>query len=561
MYFSRKEQIESKIKSQGYKKTCDFLIDLIKRAYPEKNAYEYYKSNRGNLTKALLGERGFKENEIVAIEDLLGQSFRDILNYKNDFFVPKGIRYMAFSDNLNLIDEEIISKWDEFDKNILDYVLEYNSKNIFRYLIEKNHLQLNYQMNGFTLFGGFVNASTRRIIEMLYEMNDIKLFNTLFPINILIENFYHNNYGIFSSDFFSSLIEQRTLINMMLKQEYEIKINDIITSAPADIKGVFIHPLLTILISEHLVLFKNDDEYLREVITKAIKLNEKIFKKTKDYYTEYNLTNQGFIKDGQHLIGSCISLCIKEVIDFSKETNQQIEVLESQINNFKFNSRHLNGGFSNSKVRIDNGRIVKKATNNNIEYDFLRLMENNNCDYVPKYLGQQNGLDYFSYIDGTTKLSVYECSDDEIKQAVNILKTINNISKKALGGKVYVHGDLSQMNIIFKDGKMMGIIDWDSCHIGEEYYDFIYLFWTLTNIGSYTRNNEKIFERLGMMVDLYNPTKDFKSNFKDKIIEVMQSRIKNITPNNPQYERLYQWVKWSEIWVDLYCEKIREMIG
>ena len=40
----------------------------------------------------------------------------------------------------------------------------------------------------------------------------------------------------------------------------------------------------------------------------------------------------------------------------------------------------------------------------------------------------------------------------------------------------------------------------------------------------------------------------------------MESRLKNIDKTNNSYERIYQWVKWSEVWVDLYEDRIKEEI-
>lgn len=51
-----------------------------------------------------------------------------------------------------------------------------------------------------------------------------------------------------------------------------------------------------------------------------------------------------------------------------------------------------------------------------------------------------------------------------------------------------------------------------------------------------------------------------KKDFANKIREVMESRLKNIDKTNNSYERIYQWVKWSEVWVDLYEDRIKEEI-
>ncbi len=67
-------------------------------------------------------------------------------------------------------------------------------------------------------------------------------------------------------------------------------------------------------------------------------------------------------------------------------------------------------------------------------------------------------------------------SKESIIAITNELKVINTISKKYLTDKVYVHGDLGTQNVVFNNSEIVGIIDWDSTFIGEEYDDFIYVF-------------------------------------------------------------------------------------
>lgn len=41
----------------------------------------------------------------------------------------------------------------------------------------------------------------------------------------------------------------------------------------------------------------------------------------------------------------------------------------------------------------------------------------------------------------------------------------------------------------------------------------------------------------------------------------MENRLLVLNKDDKQYKRIYQWVKWSEVWVELYASKIKEFIG
>ena len=130
-----------------------------------------------------------------------------------------------------------------------------------------------------------------------------------------------------------------------------------------------------------------------------------------------------------------------------------------------------------------------------------------------------------------------------------------------LNGKVYVHGDLGTQNVVFNNGEIVGIIDWDNTFIGEEYDDFIYVFWTWANVGNLQRNDDKMFYLLKVMITAYQPDENFKHNLADKILQRMEQKLKNTPINSNTYQRIYDWVKWSEKWVEKYSDKISVEIG
>ena len=63
------------------------------------------------------------------------------------------------------------------------------------------------------------------------------------------------------------------------------------------------------------------------------------------------------------------------------------------------------------------------------------------------------------------------------------------------------------------------------------------------------------------MIDIYEPDEEFKKDFSNKMLEVMNKRIEETPKDNPNFERIFQWVGWSKVWVELYHEKIKERIG
>ena len=63
------------------------------------------------------------------------------------------------------------------------------------------------------------------------------------------------------------------------------------------------------------------------------------------------------------------------------------------------------------------------------------------------------------------------------------------------------------------------------------------------------------------MIESYNPDERFKNDFANKIIDVMEEKLRKTDLKNKDYEKVFQWVKRSECWVELYRNKITEFIG
>lgn len=326
--------------------------------------------------------------------------------------------------------------------------------------------------------------------------------------------------------------------------------------------GYFVNPLLSHLLNEHIDCFMGHEGLLLHILWDATKTNKKVIDELhKHELIDLSLLTNGVLKDGGDIIGSLYTCNIDKPIDFSSDAKHTIEELNQQINEVKFNQKVLTGGYSKKEQKLKDGKLYKKASHNQIEYEFLNKMREIGFKQVPVYYGQEDGFDVFSYIEGNTRLFVSDSPMEEIRQVVETLRKIHDLTRNPQDGTVIVHGDLSPMNTVFKDGLLQGVIDWDGCAYGQDYEDFVYVFWTWANVGDPLRNDEHLFEVLLKMLRWYGASDSFKEGFYQKLMETMENRLKDKEPLDEDYERIRGWVRYSETWVVLYRERIKREIG
>jgi len=382
------------------------------------------------------------------------------------------------------------------------------------------------------------NKITCKLIEIC-NLDNLKAFND-----------YLQN-GIQLND---NLILQEEILQAILSTQNIY--SALITEYSSDNK-FFVHPLLYHILNFALLYFKIYERRVFEILDFGIAHNLNI---SKQLNCDSILQNGELIKNDQ-IVGRVLVYNATEAIDGTDKLFTRLNELNNSIKTIKTKQFNLAGGYSGLSVRYIDGIVEKERTFNKYEYSFLKLMEDNGYSKTPKYLGVKNGKDIFSYIKGDTMPYTYEMSEKAIIAITQELRIINDISKAHLNGKVYVHGDLGTQNVVFDNGKIVGIIDWDSTFIGEEYEDFIYVFWTWANVGNLQRNDSKMFNLLKTMINTYQPDNNFKSDFANKILQRMNSKLANTPIEAKTYKRIYDWVKWSQEWVKKYSDKISKLIG
>ncbi len=333
---------------------------------------------------------------------------------------------------------------------------------------------------------------------------------------------------------------------------------------------IFANPIL-VLVCETLLLKETSnqerDALVGKILHFAWDFNQKQVENLqhllagKDFVT-LDLDENGFITDKEQVYGNFILISLNALPDISDEFFKLISEINHQVDAFKFHKRFFTDGFSSSLVYGQNNKVFKKISNNQVEYQCLQFLNENKFYYAPTYYGQENNHDVFAYFEGKTSYFVEEMPLSSTIQVAKCLKELHQLCKPKLQGKVYVHDDLSPMNVIFKDQKLVGIIDWNHTKIGSETEDLIFLCWVWINIGKYPqRDNEQIFKNLLAVIAAYQPTAETKNNFATKMMDLMDKRLADTPLTAINYARVKQWVEWSKTWVELYQEKITKEIG
>ena len=375
----------------------------------------------------------------------------------------------------------------------------------------------------------------------LYEIcrsDDLQAFNSYLQNKITTDN---SNF-ILQDEILQTILSTKNIFNAFL-----MRYNG----------EFFAHPLLYQLLNFAITYSAIYEKQVFEILNFGIIHN---FNISKQLSCDRILQNGDLIQNNK-IVGRAVVFRITEVLNGTDKLFLKLDELSSSIKAIQTNRLYLAGGYSGASVRFADGIIEKDRTLNECEYTFLSLLEENGYSKAPRYLGVKNDKDLFSYIKGKTVAYTYEMSKESIIAMTNELKAMNTISKKYLTDKVYVHGDLGTQNVIFNDSEIVGIIDWDNTFIGEEYDDFIYVFWVWANVGNLQRKDDRMFELLKTMVDTYQPDKKFLNNFSDKIWKRMERKLSSIPIDSKIYTRIFDWVKWSQQWVEKYSRLILKEIG
>jgi hypothetical protein len=151
------------------------------------------------------------------------------------------------------------------------------------------------------------------------------------------------------------------------------------------------------------------------------------------------------------------------------------------------------GALTEGVVRV--GDTVRRPATPKSELirDVLRRLEEAGFSSSPRCLGVDDcGRDVLSWIEGETfadrsLLHPYigdppgriEFSDGQLAAAFGLLRTYHD----TLAGDLVCHGDFGPWNLVWREGKPIGIIDFDNVHRGDASEDVAYALRTFISYG------------------------------------------------------------------------------
>ena len=228
--FDCREQFELLYKEMNIDGDTDMLRLMHREYYRHQEGVtdkriDWIEKNKSNFSNKKKGERPFTLSDICAIERVTGKCFVDIVYPKGDTqprgeFIPKGIRYAAHLDEESeyeaLYESELIKRYDEYDKNLTDYIVEMRSRNGLKFMVKKGLLKL----DDFRKLWDYATYSCDRNSELLswiFELDEPELFFGVMEERILFSPMIFDKNG--EEEFVEQLLGTENIFAALLKMQ------------------------------------------------------------------------------------------------------------------------------------------------------------------------------------------------------------------------------------------------------------------------------------------------------------------------------------------------------
>ncbi len=454
--------------------------------------FEYIDKNKGSFSQYFNGHRDFKPEDYLAIEYVLNTSMAYIIEGRGEIsndFKPSGIRYAAFTDTQGnyeeLMRDDIVNSSDEYNKMLIDYMIEYKSKNGFIYFAERNLLPL-------TSTGG---ANYEADCLHFYPKDNKKLLKVLcesLPINLLIKYFngFPNYQDIvysqiddehntsFTDDVIADAIKRSDLRNELIVCK-KINLDSFnrgvkLSNGKSLGEGLFVNYFLTIMI-KYVLNHDIDNEIRLELLNNALKVNKSSFDFVSSFAEEeLKIDKHGYITDmyGNIYYGSIV-IPSEISVEMSEEAKNLVNQLARQVHDYhEFISSH-------SKISIFRNEILADKQSNQEYYHFFKIMNSKGVSIVPIHkIDAPNDKDLFE-VSNSEKSRIANGTDEDLREILASIRILDNISTNELNGMTYYLVDPS---IYIFDGKVNYIMP-KNVFISNKYSNIVRL------INDYSRWN------------------------------------------------------------------------
>lgn len=572
------------------KKRINNYFELLRRIYkyikPNTllNDIEWAEKEKGNFSKMINGKRPFTLQIIIGLEYVLDTSINYIINggvYNNQYH-PRGIEYTVSCDkyegymNLSkMLDDDgnyIIKNYDEFNKSLIDYIIKYKAINGIKFLCENYNFRFNPFFNMFegadipyTAYNEDLLPLQIAKIISINDENDLffKIYNPYFE---LYDNINDKNYLYNEKEFLNIIINSEKILEAMLSS-MEIEINN--TNGFKLSKYTFntikfINPILSYLLREAVEI--RNIKCVEKIIEYGYTMNEKQIdfinkKRNENNFPNIHINKDGYILDDRIKLGNLLvynypidpELPIKIKVGLKKLIDQKDECEHLSKTDCFYKRK-------NSYKIIDNKYVLRKPSNNKIEYDLLSVMERVGFSKVPKYYGTTEGVDKLTYFKGNTINLKTQMNKEKLTSLIGYFKEFHNLCENELGMEnVYLHGSFNNEDIVFENDEVVAIINWDKCKLGNPYDDIFEIIFQCTDITSFIRNNKMVLATIEDLMSIYHKDKIKNCDFYEVMKENINKKIKKLDKKSYDFSYWYEAIKYAETFFDIYEEELRKL--
>ncbi len=209
----------------------------------------------------------------------------------------------------------------------------------------------------------------------------------------------------------------------------------------------------------------------------------------------------------------------------------------------------LSGGRTNlGIVRIGNTVYRPMRPNSEFIQALLKHIRSQGCDCVPEPLGfDSKGREVLSFIEGDVPSELGFHNDETLIAAANMIRAYHDVTRGFISNsnlEVICHNDLSPCNFVFREGKPIGIIDFDAATPGSRVMDLGYAAWLWLNLG----NDELAMTEQERRFELF--LKAYREDNSKAVIEAMLLRQKMLMFEGQRLGKVAMaaWAEYSYDW-------------
>jgi len=169
----------------------------------------------------------------------------------------------------------------------------------------------------------------------------------------------------------------------------------------------------------------------------------------------------------------------------------------------------LGGRLTPGIVRIGNTVHRPSKSNAVFVHELLLWLEQQKFEFAPRFLGvDEQGRDILTYLEGQTwPGSGATLSDELLVQAAQIIRRYHDLTDGcplAQGHEIVAHHELGPDNTIFRENRLIGLIDWDDAAPGTRLRDLANAVYNYIDVGHWSNQTaDEQAQRIYLMCTAY----------------------------------------------------------